>query len=386
VRGFTSFPGTRNASSKFVDAAAAVKNLTSKPDNDTLLRLYALYKQGSVGQNTEEAPSRFNMINRAKWDAWYALSDMDQEDAQTQYVDLVDSLVQKDTPSSSSSSSSSSSAAASASTAAVEEKEYQFFNVSMPADKVAHVEMTTMTMPPDFFPELGSVFRTLAGREDVSVVVLSNQRDARGFSYGLDVQAAAGMLAGVTASKKTAPEMYQLVRNWQHDLSAIAELPVPVIAAVHSHCIGGGVDVVAAADVRIAASDAVFSVREAAIGITADLGSLQRLPSIIGEGNTRQLAFTAEDIDVSTAVAMNLVSPSVAEGSGPEVVDAALAMAQKIALNPRPALVGSKASLNHRVADSVDAGLSHVAMWNTSFLDMDVVAQAYADSMARRQK
>ena len=86
------------------------------------------------------------------------------------------------------------------------------------------------------------------------------------------------------------------------------ECPKPVIAAVHGYCIGGGVDLIAACDIRLASADAIFSVREAKMAIVADLGSLQRLPAIIGAGHVAELAFTGKDIDAERARAIGLVN------------------------------------------------------------------------------
>ncbi len=77
---------------KFEAAAAASKNLSERPDNATLLKLYALYKQGSTGDNAEKKPGFGDMVGRAKWDAWNGLKGTDSNDAMQQYIELVESL------------------------------------------------------------------------------------------------------------------------------------------------------------------------------------------------------------------------------------------------------------------------------------------------------
>ena len=97
-------------------------------------------------------------------------------------------------------------------------------------------------------------------------------------------------------------------------ITSVADCPKPVVAAVHGYCIGGGVDLITACDVRLASADAVFSVRETKVAIVADLGSLQRLPRIIGAGHVAELAFTGKDIDAARARAIGLVNDVYAAG------------------------------------------------------------------------
>ena len=106
------------------------------------------------------------------------------------------------------------------------------------------------------------------------------------------------------------------VLRLQDAITAVARCPKPVIAAVHGYCIGGGVDLIAACDIRLASADAVFSVREAKMAIVADLGSLQRLPAIIGAGHLAELAFTGKDITAERAKEIGLVNDVAADADG----------------------------------------------------------------------
>ena len=111
----------------------------------------------------------------------------------------------------------------------------------------------------------------------------------------------------------------------QASVTSVAECPKPVIAAIHGYCIGGGVDVVSACDIRVASADAVFSVRETKVAIVADLGSLQRLPRIIGKGHVAELALTGKDITAARAKEIGLVNDVAPDA------DAALAAARQLA-------------------------------------------------------
>ena len=131
------------------------------------------------------------------------------------------------------------------------------------------------------------------------------------FSVGLDLKEFGGGLRLHANPRRKRPlerAPYKAVRAMQASVTSIAELAVPVIAAVHGYCIGGGVDLVSACDVRLCANDTKFSVRETKVAIVADLGSLQRLPTIIGAGHLAELAYTGKDIDASRALEIGLVN------------------------------------------------------------------------------
>ena len=133
------------------------------------------------------------------------------------------------------------------------------------------------------------------------------------------------------------------VLRLQDSITAVARCPKPVIAAVHGYCIGGGVDLIAACDIRLASADAIFSVREAKMAIVADLGSLQRLPAIISAGHLAELAYTAKDISAERAREIGLVNDVAADADG--VHKAALTLAAEIAANSPIAVQGTKAVL-----------------------------------------
>ena len=121
------------------------------------------------------------------------------------------------------------------------------------------------------------------------------------------------------------------VLRLQDSITSVARYPEPVVAAVHGYCIGGGVDLIAACDIRLASADAVLSVREAKMAIVADLGSLQRLPAIISAGHLAELAFTAKDISAQRAKEIGLVNDVAADAEG--VHKAARSLAAEIAAN-----------------------------------------------------
>jgi enoyl-CoA hydratase len=168
----------------------------------------------------------------------------------------------------------------------------------------------------------------------------------------------------------------------QASVTAVADCEVPVIAAVQGYCIGGGVDLIAACDIRLASADAIFSVREAKVAIVADLGSLQRLPSIIGAGHVAELAFTGKDIDAERARAIGLVNDVATDAEG--LMKAAYELAREIAANSPIAVQGTKAVLAANEGRTVAEGLDYVATWNAGMLASDDLVEAMTAFMERR--
>lgn len=168
----------------------------------------------------------------------------------------------------------------------------------------------------------------------------------------------------------------------QDSISAVARCAKPVVAAVHGYCIGGGVDLIAACDIRLASADAVFSVREAKMAIVADLGSLQRLPAIISAGHLAELAFTAKDISAERAKEIGLVNDVAADAEG--VLKAARSLASEIAANSPLAVQGTKAVLAANEGRTVAEGLDYVATWNAGMLASDDLVEAVTAFMEKR--
>jgi enoyl-CoA hydratase len=172
------------------------------------------------------------------------------------------------------------------------------------------------------------------------------------------------------------------VLRLQDAITAVARCTKPVIAAVHGYCIGGGVDLVAACDIRLASADAVFSVREAKMAIVADLGSLQRLPAIIGAGHLAELAYTGKDISAERAKEIGLVNDLAADSDG--VLKAARSLAAEIAANSPIAVQGTKAVLAANEGRTVAEGLDYVATWNAGMLASDDLTEAVTAFMEKR--
>lgn len=236
-----------------------------------------------------------------------------------------------------------------------------------------------------FWAELPQVFAALDADETVRAVVLTGS--GTHFSTGLDVQEVLGgwlgkLSSGATAQAAQRTELLGVIRALQDGVTAVASCRKPVIAAVSGWCIGGGVDLISAADVRLASAEAKFSIREARLAIVADVGSLQRLRGIVGEGHLRELAFTAKDISAERAERIGLVNEIHADPES--LMSAALSMAAEIAANSPLAVAGTKAVLNEDREETIARGLRHVALWNSSFLHSEDLLEAVA-AMGERQ-
>ncbi len=270
-------------------------------------------------------------------------------------------------------------------------------------ERQAHVATVWLDRPearnamgPAFWDDLVTVMSEATDDPDIRAVVVA----ARGphFSVGLDLKAMAGLLTGggdrpadQDRGNGAGPPPSMAVRavaaragikRLQRSISAVADCPKPVLAAIHGYCIGGGVDLASACDIRLASADAVFSVRETKVAIVADLGSLQRLPHIIGQGHVAELAYTGKDITAARAREIGLVNEVFPDAAA--VVVAAQAMAAEIAANSPLAVQGTKAVLTAGEGRSVAEGLDYVAAWNAGFLQSDDLAEAMAAFMAKR--
>ncbi|MBE1577289.1 crotonase/enoyl-CoA hydratase family protein [Amycolatopsis roodepoortensis] len=262
--------------------------------------------------------------------------------------------------------------------------------VSLKVEIDGHVAEVTLLGPskgnamgPDFWRELPIVFRALDADPQVRAVVLTGS--GKHFSYGLDLPAMMpgwGEMLGGDALAGPRTKFLDEVRTLQASVSSIAECRKPVIAAISGWCIGGGVDVIAAADIRLASADAKFSVREVKVAIVADLGSLQRLAPIIGEGHLRELALTGKDIDAARAEKIGLVNDVHADQD--TLLAEARKLAAEIATNPPLVVQGTKNVLSANTERQVADGLRYVSAWNAAFLPSKDLGEAVQAFLERR--
>lgn len=175
-------------------------------------------------------------------------------------------------------------------------------------------------------------------------------------------------------------ELRRVVKRYQDGFTAIERCPKPVIAAIHGACIGGGVDMICAADVRLASSDAYFCVKEVAIGIAADVGTLQRLPRVVGNDSwIREACFTARNIPAHEAAAQGLLSRVYTDKKA--MLAGALATAEAIAAHSPVAVQGTKINLNFSRGRTVSDGLEFQSAWNAAMLQTQDLGESMTATM-----
>lgn len=199
--------------------------------------------------------------------------------------------------------------------------------------------------------DLPKAMQAIAEFDDVRAVIVA----ARGpsFCVGIDLSDLGSMPDLSSAAGFV--QQQAVTKTCQDAITAVADCPVPVIAAIHSHCLGAGVDLITACDVRLASQDASFGVRETKIGIVADVGTLQRLPSIVGAGHVAELVYTGKDIGCERACQIGLINHSYQDADA--TLQAAQEMAAEIAANAPLAVRGSKLMLQQGASMSVEQSL-----------------------------
>ncbi len=236
----------------------------------------------------------------------------------------------------------------------------------------------------ELFEDLPIVMSDLDYDDDVRVVILAARGDD--FSVGLDLKGPMGQelgryLQGGLAGQRQ--ELYREVHRLQHFCSCLAESPKPVLAAVHGWCIGGGLDLISACDVRYASKDARISLRETRMAMVADLGSLQRLPFILNQGALREMAFTGKDLDAKEAERLGLFSRVFDDRD--KMLQEVSEIAESIAANPPLAVQGSKRVLNKMWEDKIEDMLDFVALWNSAHLASEDLMEAMAAFVQKRK-
>ena len=208
--------------------------------------------------------------------------------------------------------------------------------------------------------EIGHVFSTLGTTGDGSRCVLLVGH-GKSFCAGIDVTDPAFFAPDHNDVARKGVAFRQQVLEMQDCFSALEKrCPLPVVAAVHGACVGAGIDLITCADLRYCAPDTVFSVREARLGLAADVGTLQRLPKVVGYGSlVRELCLTGRDFGPVEAAGMGLVS-----AAGSDYLEKAIETCKAIARNSPLAVEGTKASLNYSRDHTVQEGLHHIAMHN----------------------
>ena len=251
-------------------------------------------------------------------------------------------------------------------------------------DGIAHVELTRgsefNTMNKAFWPEMVKIFGEIENDPLARVVVLSGQ--GRHFTSGLDLN---DFTAGLTTTEgepaRSAEALRRTILNMQETMSVLDRCRLPVLAAIQGACIGGGIDLISACDIRYCTEDAFFCVQETNIGMTADVGTLQRLPHMLPYGILRELTYTGRRMMASEAREWGLVNKIYSDKTA--LLHGVKEIAQEIASKSPLTTVGNKEMLNYARDHSIQDGLNYVATWNAAMLSRADLGEAF---LAKKEK
>jgi enoyl-CoA hydratase len=262
---------------------------------------------------------------------------------------------------------------------------YKTLSVAL-ADGVVTIELNrpdkANAMSEDMWQDIRMVFRAVDETPAARVAVLGGR--GKYFTSGIDL----ALLAGLKKQNQDDCDgryretLRRTILDLQDTLSAIERCRKPVIAAIHGACIGGGIDLITCCDMRYAAAEAYFSIKEIDVGVTADVGTLQRLPKLVPDGIVRELAYTGRRFDAAEARQIGLVNRvyDSAESLRAGVAEIAATIAAKSPLSIRGIKEMVVYSRDHSVAD----GLNYVATWNAAMLMSDDLTEAVTATMEKR--
>jgi len=239
-------------------------------------------------------------------------------------------------------------------------------------------------MEPNFVHEVREAFRALDADDSVRAVVV--WAEGRIFSSGLNLKEAMGLIPERRADLSDAARnrvLYRTIVDFQDCFNQVRRCRKPTIAAVHGMCIGGGLDLATACDIRLCAADAMFAVHETKMAMVADLGTLQRLTRIVGPGAAREMGFTGDAVGAARAQSIGLVNS--VHPDKPALLEAARRMAATIAANSPLATQGVKRVLDFADEHTHDEGLEFVAQWNTNFFLSADLSEALAAFAEKRE-
>lgn len=241
-------------------------------------------------------------------------------------------------------------------------------------------KLNAMNLP--FWEDIPTAMGEMANDPNIRVVVIAARGKA--FTVGIDLTLLA-QVAGTTGGSDAARKLarYEEIKKMQWTMTSIANCPKPVIAAVHGYCLGAGIDLITACDIRLATADSVFSIRETKMAMVADVGTVQRLPRLIGAGHVAELLYTGKDITADRAMEIGLLNAVLPDHEA--VVSAAHEMAAEIAANSPLAVQGAKKVLADEADMALDDALDHIALFNSAFIESHDIVEATSAFFDKRQ-
>ncbi|XP_052023392.1 delta(3,5)-Delta(2,4)-dienoyl-CoA isomerase, mitochondrial [Apodemus sylvaticus] len=264
---------------------------------------------------------------------------------------------------------------------------YESIQVTSAQKHVLHVQLNRPekrnAMNRAFWREMVECFQKISKDSDCRAVVVSGA--GKMFTSGIDLMDMASDILQPSGDDvaRIAWHLRDLISQYQKTFTVIEKCPKPVIAAIHGGCVGGGVDLISACDIRYCAQDAFFQIKEVDVGLAADVGTLQRLPKVIGNQSlVNELTFTARKMMADEALESGLVSRVFPDKD--IMLNAAFALAADISSKSPVAVQGSKINLIYSRDHSVDEGLDYMATWNMSMLQTQDIIKSVQAAMEKK--
>lgn len=267
----------------------------------------------------------------------------------------------------------------------VELTEYQAFKVEL-KNSIAHVQINRPekynAMNAAFWSEIVEIFKWIDDTDAVRAVVISGA--GKHFSAGIDLMLLASVANELGKDVgRNARLLRRTILRMQASFNAVDNCRKPVLAAIQGYCIGGAIDLVSACDMRYCSRDAQFSIKEIDMGMAADVGTLQRLPRIIGDGIMRELAYTGRTVEADEAQRIGLVNRVYDDQAA--LLDGVFAIAAEIAGKSPIAVAGTKEMLSYMRDHRIDDGLEYIATWNAAMLQSTDLRVAVAAHMSKQK-
>jgi enoyl-CoA hydratase len=253
-------------------------------------------------------------------------------------------------------------------------------------DGIAHLRLNRPekrnSMIPEFWVELPEIVNTLHDNGEARVIVISSTGPH--FTAGMDlgVFSSGNLGNGSVEVGRARANLRMQVLHLQETFSCLEKARMPVLAAIQGGCIGGGVDMISACDIRYCTENAFFCIQEINIGMTADVGTLQRLPKLIPEGIVRELAYTGRRLSAARARDIGLVNEVFP--SHDALVEGVMTVAREIAERSPLAVWGSKESLNYSRDHSVADSLNYIATWQTGMFQQADMMESFSAQTEKR--
>ena len=237
------------------------------------------------------------------------------------------------------------------------------------------------TMIPAFWIELPKIINSINKSGEARVIVLAST--GKHFSAGMDL-AVFSMCSADSAAEtgRVRAGLRENALHLQDSFTCLEKARIPVLAAIQGGCVGGAVDMVTACDMRYATEDAFFCIQEINIGMTADVGTLQRLPKLIPEGVCRELAYTGRRMKADEAKSVGLVNEVYSDKDS--LFDGVMEIAEEIASKSPLAIWGSKEMITYSRDHSTADSLNYIATWQSGMFQPADMKEAFSSKAENR--